>query len=143
VTTAHDPLLVRPRKQSAVGAVLLVVGCALAVLIVEAGLNVLAGVGLVIAVCGIVLIVNGMLLERRQHAAPPPGQDGRLDRVSVLALVLAVLVPPVGLLLAAYRPPAGRHGEGLYVAAIAAGVALTVVYTMLAVMGAGLSRDGG
>jgi hypothetical protein len=143
VTGTGDDLLVRPARQALLGAGLLFLGCALAVGIVQAGFNVLAGVGFVIAVWGAVLIVNGLVVARRERGGHAQPGDGSFDRVAVLALALAVVVPPAGVLLAAYRPVEGRRGQGLYALAIAIGAVLTVVYTLLIVFGAASARSDG
>lgn len=136
----EDGAMVQPRKQALTGAALLIVGCLVAVGIVEAGLNVLASVGAVLAVVGLVLIVNGLVSSRREGHGRSGSHDDSFDSVAVVALVLAFLLPPVGLLLGAYRPVEGRPGQRLYALAIAVGVVLTVVYTLLLILGAGLIR---
>ena len=52
-------------RQVGLGAVLLVVGVVVAFLLVQAGVDTLAMVGYVLAVAGIALIGNGLLLRRK------------------------------------------------------------------------------
>ena len=52
-------------RQVATGAVLLVVGALVAALLVEGGADTLAAVGYVLAVAGVVLLANGLVLRRK------------------------------------------------------------------------------
>lgn len=138
-----DPAMVTPGHQGLAGAALLVVGCLLFAGLVVAGANVLSGVGLVLAVWGVVLLVNGVVLARkhREGGHEHETQEERTRR-GVMVLALAFIVPPIGLLLGAYTPVVrgGRRLEGL---AIVVGAVLTVLYTFGIVLVAALARSPG
>ncbi len=101
----------------------------------------LSGAGFVVAVWGLVLIGNGIVLGLRSgdDSEAGPVDDG-FDTAGVVALVLALLIPPLGILTAAYAPVQHRGGAGMRAAAIVLGAILTVIYTFLAVLGASFLR---
>lgn len=140
-TTDDQAGLVRPKRQILIGLVLLLVGSVLGAALIEAGANVLAGPGLVVAVAGLVILGNGALLAR---PGAPSGDsdepDGGVDRAGAVALALAVVLPPAGILVAAYSPIRSRRGAGLRTAAFAVGAVLTVLYTFLLILGAAFAR---
>ena len=136
-----DPGMVRPGRQALLGAVLLIVGSLVFAGLVVAGANVVSGVGLVVAVWGVALLVSGALQSRKgsgdaddQGAAPSRARG-------VVALVLAFIIPPVGVLVAAYSPARKKGGGGLEPLAIAIGAVLTVLYTFGIVLTAALARS--
>jgi hypothetical protein len=59
-----------------------------------------------------------------------------------VALVLALLLPPVGLLLAAFTRGPSRKARDIEAAAILVGTVLTVVLTLVVIMTAGDLRVG-
>jgi drug/metabolite transporter (DMT)-like permease len=124
------------------GAVLLVVGCAAFAGLVRAGANVLSSVGLVLAVAGLVLLGNAVVVNRRERQASRSQDSGGTGR-PVLALVLAVLLPPVGLLLAVTTRGSSRRAGDLEALAILVGTVLTVVLTLVAITTAGNARVDG
>lgn len=138
-----DPAIVTPGHQGLAGAALLIVGCLLFAGLVLAGANVLSGVGLVLAVWGVVLLVNGLVQARkhRDHGHEHETQEERTKR-GVMVLALAFIVPPIGLLLGVSSPVVrgGRRLEGL---AIAVGAVLTVLYTFGIVLFAAGARSPG
>jgi putative Mn2+ efflux pump MntP len=137
-----DGAMVAPGRQALMGAVLLVVGCLVFAALVVAGANVVSGVGLVLAVWGVALLVNALVLARRDKE-PSEEQDGTdFDKRGLVALVLAFVVPPVGVLLAAYSPVTSRRGRALQPLAIAIGAILTVLYTFGIVLSAAFARSG-
>jgi uncharacterized membrane protein YiaA len=141
MASARETTMVRPAKQGAIGAVLLVVGCAAFAVLVQAGANVLSSVGLVVAVAGLVMLGNAVVVRHRDGESSRAQQDGGTGR-SVAALVLAFLLPPVGLLLAASTRGASRTARDLEAAAILVGTVLTVVLTLVLIMTAGEARVG-
>ena len=66
-------------------------------------------------------------------------QTSQRDSSAVVALVLAFIVPPVGLLLALYGPASRGERSSVRVAAIAVGVIGTILGTMLLVWGLGIA----
>ena len=66
-------------------------------------------------------------------------QTSQRDTSAVLALVLAVVLPPVGLLLALYGPASRGERSGLRFAAMVVGVIGTVLGTLLLVWGLGIA----
>jgi uncharacterized membrane protein HdeD (DUF308 family) len=62
----QEPLVQRPAKQLVIGLVLLVVGVVLAVSMVRSKATVSAGVGFAMAIAGIVLVGNAVLLRSRR-----------------------------------------------------------------------------
>lgn len=135
--------VVRPRRQVLLGLALLVAGCLAFAGLVAAGTTVLSSVGVVLAVAGLALLVNGAVLAHRGGDEVPPVLHDGVDRTAVVALVLAVLLPPVGVLVACYAPTGLRRGSGLGSVALVLGTILTVVYTLLAVMFSALGVSGG
>ena len=136
--TYDEPGMVRPARQVLLGAGLLVGGCVLFGALVVAGANVLSAVGLVLAVSGLALLVSGFVQARRSSGRggiteQGSGSSGR----GVLALVLAFVVPPAGLLLAAYGPVHQGSRRGVETAAVGVGAVLTVLYTFGIVLAAG------
>jgi hypothetical protein len=135
--------VVRPRRQVLLGLVLLVVGCLAFLGLVAAGTTVLSSVGVVLAVAGLALIVNGAVLARRGGDEHPPVLEEGVDRTAVVALALAVLLPPAGVLVASYAPTGLRRGSGLGTVALVLGTILTILYTLLIVMFSALGVSGG
>lgn len=142
-TRTTDPLMVQPRRQLLIGLALLVVGCAGAAGLVQAGADVAAGPAFVVAVWGLAMIANGFRLMRRASLNEPrPAEGNGFATGGAVALALAFLLPPAGVLVAAYSDPtARRRGQALYPLAIAIGTVLTVLYTMLIIMTAALARS--
>ena len=137
----NDPGMVSPGRQELMGAVLLVVGCLVFAGLIVAGANVVSGVGLVLAVWGIALLVSGAL-QSRKHQNRSEERDEGSSRIGVVSLVLAVVVPPVGLLVAAYSPTRNRSsGLSAQALAIPVGAILTVLYTFGIILAAAMARQ--
>jgi putative Mn2+ efflux pump MntP len=117
------------------------VGCLVFAGLVVAGANVVSGVGLVLAVWGVALLVNALVLARRDKDSTEQQDETDFDKRGLVALVLAFLVPPVGVLVAAYSPVTSRRGRGLQPLAIAIGAILTVLYTFGIVLSAAFARS--
>lgn len=136
-----EPAMVSAGRQELMGGALLVVGCLVFAGLVVAGANVVSGVGLVLAVWGIALLASGIVQSRKNHDSGP-AQETTPSRTGVLALVLAFIVPPVGLLIAAYRPSQERTpGLSAQSLAIPVGAILTVLYTFGIVLAAAFARS--
>jgi energy-coupling factor transporter transmembrane protein EcfT len=133
--------MVAPGRQALMGAVLLVVGCLVFAGLVVAGANVLSGVGLVLAVWGLALLVNALVLARRDRGSTDQQPETGFDKRGLVALVLAFVVPPIGVLVAAYSPVNSHRGRGLQPLAIAVGAVLTVLYTFGIVLTAAFARS--
>lgn len=134
--------MVAPGRQALIGAVLLVVGCLVFAGLVVAGANVVSGVGLVLAVWGLALLANAVRLARRHRPSSDRQSEKKgFEKPGLVALVLAFLVPPVGVLVAAYSPAKSRRGHALQPVAIAVGAILTVLYTFGIVLTAALARS--
>lgn len=140
-TARETSTMVRPATQSAIGAGLLVVGCLAFAGLVQAGANVLSSVGLVLAVAGLVMLGNALVVSRREGDDNRLQQDGSTGR-SVASLVLAFVLPPVGLLLAATSRGPSRRARDLEALAMLVGTVLTVVLTLVAITTAGDLRVG-
>ena len=141
-STRNDRAMVDGRRQVLRGLVALVVGCVVAYVLVRAGANTFSSLGFVIAVVGLILIGNGLVLQRRgglRGGDDPGGSDG----TAIAALVLAFVLPPAGVLLATYTPQRSGRGHALGTAAVAIGAILTVVYTFLLVLGAAQESSSG
>lgn len=137
----NDPGMVSPGRQELMGAVLLVVGCLVFAGLVVAGANVVSGVGLVLAVWGIALLVSGAL-QSRKHQGRSEERDEDGSRTGLVALVLAFVIPPVGLLVAAYSPPKNRSsGLSAQALAVPIGAILTVLYTFGIILAAAMARQ--
>lgn len=101
-----------------------------------------SGVGLVLAVWGIALLVSGFLQSRKHPRRDSEEQDGSRSRTGVVALVLALIVPPAGLLIAAYSPNKDKSpGLSAQALAIPIGAILTVLYTFGIVLTAAFARQ--
>jgi uncharacterized membrane protein YiaA len=137
----RDTTMVRPTTQGGIGAVLLVVGCLAFAGLVQAGANVLSSVGLVLAVAGLVMLGNAAVVRHRDGQSSRATEDGSTGR-SVVALVLAVLLPPVGLLLAGFTHGPTPRARSIEALAIVVGAVLTVMLTLVAIMTAGDLRVG-
>jgi uncharacterized membrane protein YiaA len=141
MASERETTMVRPGTQAGIGAVLLVAGCLAFAGLVRAGANVLSSVGLVLAVAGLVMLGNAVVVRHRDGESSRAQREGGTGR-SVAALVLAVLLPPVGLLMAAFTRGDSRKARDIDAAAILIGTVLTVVLTLVAITTAGDLRVG-
>jgi uncharacterized membrane protein HdeD (DUF308 family) len=130
--------LVPPSKQLLAGVLLLVVGGAFAVVTVQAGVAVVPAIGFVGVVCGLLLVGNAARERRRQALHEDAESSAGMDRRVLLALVLAVVVPPLGIVLGAAVPPRDR---GTDLAAYA--MLLGAVFSGLATLALALSLRNG
>ncbi len=137
-----EPGIVRPSRQVVIGVLLLLAGAVFAALTIQAGIDVVSGIGLVVAVWGLVLIGNGLVQRPRiaRRNTRPPSDE--LDRQAVLAVVLAVVLPPLGILVGSAVPVGRGRGAGLAGAAVVLGTLLTILYTFLLVLAVGSARTG-
>ena len=136
--TTTDQGTVRPSRQALWGVVLLLAGGALSVLLVQSGANALSSIGIVIGVAGIVLLGNAFV--ERTRGVPDDSPSDEVDGRALLAMALAVLVPPLGVLVGAGTPYRRRRLSALATLAVAVGSILTVVYTFGFVLAGALSR---
>lgn len=141
MASERETTMVRPATQGGIGAVLLVAGCLAFAGLVRAGANVFSSVGLVVAVAGLVMLGNAVVVRHRDGESSRAQEAGGTGR-SVVALVLAFLLPPVGLLLAATTRGTSRKARDLEAAAMLVGAVLTVVLTLVAITTAGDLRVG-
>lgn len=128
---AQDALL-PPDKMLLLGVALVVVGTAFAVAMIQAGVAVVPAIGYVGVVAGVILIGNAV----RERRSADLGDDAdRIDRRAVLALVLAVLVPPLGIVLGASLPSRGRAAD-LGAVAMLLGAVFSVLIAVALVLSA-------
>ena len=66
-TETRSGVMVAPKRQLVLGIVLLVIGVAAAIGLFTAGTTVAGGVGIVVAVCGLVLVGNFLFLKGRRR----------------------------------------------------------------------------
>lgn len=128
---AQDALL-PPDKMLLLGVALVVVGTAFAVAMIQAGVAVVPAIGYVGVVAGVILIGNAV---RERRTADLGDDPDRIDRRAVLALVLAVLVPPLGIVLGASLPSRGRAAD-LGAVAMLLGAVFSVLIAVALVLSA-------
>lgn len=128
---AQDALL-PPDKMLLLGVALVVVGTAFAVAMIQAGVAVVPAIGYVGMVAGVILIGNAV---RERRTADLGDDPDRIDRRAVLALVLAVLVPPLGIVLGASLPSRGRAAD-LGAVAMLLGAVFSVLIAVALVLSA-------
>lgn len=128
-TRTTDTGFAQPQRQVLLGLALLVVGAVAAVLLVQGDATTLAGAGYALGIAGLVLIGSGVVQHRA--ASHPTLADRGQDGPAVAALVLAVLLPPLGVLVGAFAGVSSRRGQSLATAAMVVGTLLTVALTGL------------
>ncbi|MCW2500302.1 MAG: hypothetical protein JWN87_1978, partial [Frankiales bacterium] len=121
-----------PDKMLLLGVALVVVGTAFAVAMIQAGVAVVPAIGYVGVVAGVILIGNAV---RERRTADLGDDPDRIDRRAVLALVLAVLVPPLGIVLGASLPSRGRAAD-LGAVAMLLGAVFSVLIAVALVLSA-------
>lgn len=115
-------------KHALIGLALLVLGCSSAVVLVKGGADTAVGLGIALAVAGLVLLGSAVARSSRTRVTREATAVGR-DRRAVLALVLAVIVPPLGVLVGATGPAEHRRGTELDAVAVVVGTIMTLVFT--------------
>ena len=130
--------MVRPTRQVAIGLGLLLGGAALSAFLIQTGTNAASSIGIVVAIAGVVVLGGAVVNTTRRPVDDSPSDE--VDTRAVLALVLALLLPPVGVLVGAGTPARQRRYSGLATVAVAVGAILTVLGTLLLVLASALAR---
>jgi hypothetical protein len=130
-----DDGLVRPPLQLVYGVVALLVGLVVAVVAVRGEGQESAAIGYALIVVGVVLVLNAALVHKRGRAGVEGALgEGRASGLAVLAVALAVVVPPAGMLLGAAVPRGHGRSSELAGVAVVVGAVWGVLLVLLVLL---------